>query len=111
MHIHTESLVCPGNPSCCMSGHRRPAQACSLLWSRALLRWLLQLVLLDAALWALYAGLAAVQPVSRRACNAAYAAWLLALNLLLLLALAGADALWSVLQCERSQARPTHVSV
>ena len=61
--------------------------------SRALLTWLLRLACVDAALWALYAALTALQPASRRACNAAYAAWLLALNLLLLLALAAADAL------------------
>ena len=81
-------------------------QTCSARGPRALLRWLLRLALVDAALWALYAALAAgVQPASRRACNAAYAAWLLALNLLLLLALAGADALCSALQHVRSQAR------
>ena len=82
-----------------------PAQARSAPGPRALLRWLLQLALVDAALWALYGALAAgVQPASRRACNAAYAAWLLALNLLLLLALAGADALCSAVQHVRSQA-------
>lgn len=65
----------------------------SVKTSRALLTWLLRLACADAALWALYAALAALQPASRRACNAAYAAWLLALNLLLLLVLAAADAL------------------
>ena len=81
------------------------ARACPAPGPRALLRWLLRLALVDAALWALYGALAAgVQPASRRACNAAYAAWLLALNLLLLLALAGADALCSALQHARSQA-------
>lgn len=82
------------------------AQLRSAPGARALLRWLLRLAFADVALWALYAALAAgVQPASRRACNAAYAAWLLSLNLLLLLALAAADALCSALQQMRGQAR------
>ncbi|KAK9827235.1 hypothetical protein WJX81_000601 [Elliptochloris bilobata] len=70
----------------------------SLSHGRALRRWLLRLACTDAVLWVVYAVLAAMQPASRRACNAAYAAWLLALNLLLLLALACVDALCSALE-------------
>lgn len=45
------------------------------------------MLLLDAALWLLTWGLSVfVQPVSRRACNAAYVAWMLAYNTVLLTA-------------------------
>jgi hypothetical protein len=72
---------------------------------RALLLWLLRMACADAALWGAYAALAAQQPASRRACNAAYMAWLLALNLLLLLALACVDALSRALGAHGAQAR------
>ncbi len=71
---------------------------------RALLLWLLRMACADAALWGVYAALAAQQPASRRACNAAYMAWLLALNLLLLLALACVDALSRALGAHGAQA-------
>ncbi len=72
---------------------------------RTLLLWLLCMACADAALWGVYAALAAQQPASRRACNAAYMAWLLALNLLLLLALACVDALSRALGAHGAQAR------
>jgi len=73
---------------------------------RTLLLWLLCMACADAALWGVYAALAAQQPASRRACNAAYMAWLLALNLLLLLALACVDALSRALGAHGARARP-----
>ena len=66
----------------------RPASSGSLLSirvkvapaGRATLRLLLKLAAGTAALWGAYWWAAGEQPVSRRACNAAYVLWMLALN-------------------------------
>ncbi|KAL4431270.1 hypothetical protein ABPG75_006526 [Micractinium tetrahymenae] len=61
---------------------------------RGQVRLLAQLAASTAVLWAAYwAAAALVQPVSRRACNAAYVLWMLALNVQSVALFVGADVL------------------
>lgn len=93
--LSTGSTGSPGaSPGAGLRVRTRVPAGSAAQQSHAQLRLLAQLAAGTAALWAAYwAATAFVQPTSRRACNAAYVLWVLALNMQCVALFVGADTL------------------